>query len=260
MSSRLTRHRYPVFSPTLSAKRGFEEKAGNKADFIFRGQRFDAPLRPRLFRLVDDGKCQLGIEKLMLEEFKRTSLALTDIRPDSNWDWLSLAQHHRLPTRLLDWTYSALAGLWLAVERKALKEGSETRNGVVWLLKTAVDDFIDESTRQSPFDEGNTRIYRPRFVTRRIAAQRGLFTVHRAVKGAGFVALERNKRYRERLVKFVIPADSFSQIRKHLDGCGVNQFSLFPDLDGLCTYLAWRYAKVISTCRILINASEWTIV
>ena len=172
-----------------------EEKNGNNADFVYRGQQVDAPLLPRLARLVESGNGSLGMERIMMEEFKRTHLSLTDIRPDSDWDLLSLAQHHRLPTRLLDWTYSALAALWFAVENPPRKKDKKVLDGVVWLMKTAVTDFITESSRQSPYDKGVTRIYRPRFVTRRIAAQRGLFTVHRMVADEGFVPLERNKRY-----------------------------------------------------------------
>jgi len=87
----------------------------------------------------------------MFKEFKRTSLALTDRDLVSDWDFLSLAQHHGLPTRLLDWTYSALAGLWFAVEQPPKEEQGAPQSGVVWLLKTGVDDFIDEGTRSSPF-------------------------------------------------------------------------------------------------------------
>jgi len=78
-------------------------------------------------------------------------------------------------------------------------------------------------------------------ITRRIAAQGGLFTIHKVPKGGSLVALERNPYFSQRLVKFLIPALAFSDIRKHLHGCGVNRFSLFPDLDGLSDHLAWRY-------------------
>jgi len=217
-----------------------EERKSNKADFIFRGQRTDAPLLPRLARTVQESRF-VNIERLMFKEFQRTSLALTDRGLTSDWDFLSLAQHHRLPTRLLDWTYSALAGLWLAVEKPPKKAHAIAYPGVVWLLKTKADDFIDEDTRASPFANGVTRIYRPRVTTGRIAAQSGLFTIHRVMKGKGLVALEKNSYFVERLVKFVIPGSAFTDIRKHLHGCGVNRFSLFPDLDGLSDHLAWRY-------------------
>src|SRR5229473_3294442 len=73
-----------------------EEREGNKADFIFRGQRTDEPLLPRLARKVPESRF-VDIERVMFKEFKRTSLALTDRDLMSDWDFLSLAQHHRLP-------------------------------------------------------------------------------------------------------------------------------------------------------------------
>ena len=149
-----------------------EETNHNKADFIYRGQREDKSLRPRLGRLIPKGK-RKEIERLMFDEFKRTSIALTDLQPETDWDFLAIAQHHNLPTRLLDWTYSALAALWFAVEKEPIKIEEKKQNAVVWLLKTRADDFIDEKTRKSPFGEGVTSIYRPRLITRRIAAQGG---------------------------------------------------------------------------------------
>lgn len=223
------------------AKRS-EENNGNSADFIFRGQRVDKPLLPRLGRLVPRRK-RANIEQLMFKEFQRTSFALSDLRPGSDWDFLSLAQHHGLPTRLLDWTYSGLAAIWFAVQGPPEQGKSRPLDAVVWLLKTRTEDFIDEATREKPFDKGGTKIFRPRFVTRRIAAQGGVFTVHRMSENGAFVPADRNRHFSRRLVKFVIPAKAFSDMRKHLDGCGVNRFSLFPDLDGLCGHLQWRYTE-----------------
>jgi FRG domain len=217
-----------------------EEKAGNFADFIFRGQPVDKPLLPKLGRIVPKGN-RANIEMLMFKEFQRTSIALSDLRPQSEWDYLSLAQHHGLPTRLLDWTYSALAALFFAVSYPS--DELEPDDAVVWMLKTRKEDFIDESTREQPFEKSGTKIFRPKFVTRRIAVQAGVFTVHRLSDDDTFVPVDNNKYFKHRLVKFVVPAANFSYIQQHLDGCGVNRFTLFPDLDGLCSHLAWRFTK-----------------
>lgn len=222
-----------------------EEACGNKADFIFRGQPIDKPLLPKLARppLHHDHENR---EHLVLEEFKRTSLGLTDLTPESDWDFLALAQHHGLPTRLLDWTYGALATVWFAVENEGKDHQGKPQNAVVWLLKTQNVDFINIGSQQdiSPLDNRKTRIYRPRAVTRRIVAQGGLFTVHMFQKAKkNFLPLEENSRYTDRLVKFSIEARSCEKLKTELSGCGVNRASLFPDLDGLCSHLAWRYSK-----------------
>ena len=88
--------------------------------------------------------------------------------------------------------------------------------------------------------------YRPKVITRRIAAHDGLFTAHqmkvdRNGKSEHLVALEDNTHFRGRLLKFIIPARTFKDFREQLNGCGVNRYSLFPDLDGLCAHLKWRY-------------------
>jgi len=57
-----------------------------------------------------------------------------------------------------------------------------------------------------------------------------------------FVALERNRFYRNKLAKLLIPAEQFSQIRFDLDRCGINASSLFPDLEGLCRDIEWQHS------------------
>jgi FRG domain len=227
------------FLERVKTKKEAEEGKGKNADFIFRGQVRDKPLLPKIARLHFLHLDFENREKLMLEEFKRLSLGLTDLIPETDWDYLSLAQHHGLPTRLLDWTYQALPAVYFAVETAP----EDDNDAVVWLLKTRVKDFIqsDQLERISPFHNKRTRIYRPRAVARRIVVQGGLFTVHQLRSTGDFLELEENNRYSDRLVKFIIPASRYVHLRNELDGCGVNRASLFPDLDGLCAHLAWRY-------------------
>lgn len=217
-----------------------EENSGNSSDFVFRGQREDKPLRPKLGRLVPRGQRE-EIERLMFKEFKRTSVPLTSLQPSTDWDFLALAQHHGLPTRFLDWTYSALAALWFAAEREPAVKDGVPQNGVVWLLKTEVLDFIELEADSSPFNNTKPSLYRPRVISPRIAVQRGVFTVHPMRSSERMVAFESEAGFKDRLVKFVVAAEAFPHIGKHLDSCGVNRFVLFPDLVGLCSHLEWRY-------------------
>lgn len=218
---------------------------GNESDLIFRGQPVDEPLLPRLAR--DD---LLDRERIMMEEFKRTSPQLTEFACADEWDWLALAQHHGLPTRLLDWTASALAALWFAVkDPPRLDPSGNRRNGVVWIMTPIVKDFINPpDSSESPYTGRRTRLFRPRVIGRRISAQIGLFSVHKTVKSAHskserIIPLETNIHFKEKLQKYPVPWRDFEILREELYACGVNHATMFPDLDGLCRHLSWRYRR-----------------
>jgi len=215
------------------------ENSGNHAELLFRGQRQDHKLRPKLARLKLNGEIK-NVEKLMLEEFKRASLPLAEFEPINNWDWLALAQHHGLPTRLLDWTYSALVALWFAVE----KAPNRDEKGVVWVLTPTVSDFRDTKKFEDPLDNKRTKIFRSRVVSKRISAQAGAFTAHRIRSDGEMIRFEKNKNFKDKLIKLVIPFDCFVVIRKSLKMMGINHSTVFPDIDGLCQHLERRFSKL----------------
>lgn len=216
---------------------------GNKADLIFRGQSTDKPLLPKLARLSLNGD-MAQMEKLMLDEFKRGSLPLTEFKPENNWDWLALAQHHGLPTRLLDWSYSALAALWFAVQNPPKKDDKgNLENGVVWILAGLVDDFRTNTEKTDPLSNKITKIFRSTVVSRRISAQAGLFTVHKINENGKKIRFETNREFKNKLTKVIIPHDKFSTLRRQLHVLGVNNATIFPDIDGFCRHLEWRFSK-----------------
>lgn len=220
-----------------------EKHCCDREDILFRGQEKDYPLVPRIGRLhlAED---LLKTEQKMFREFKRRSRPYLNITHNLSWDWLALAQHHRMATRFLDWTTNPLAALWFAVYRPAVKtRKKEIEHGVVWIFKVNPKDFVDAN--KNPFEIKRTKVFRPNHVTKRIVAQDGWFTVHCYLKKEKeFIPLEKNTIYVDSLIKIIIPGEKFRGIRYNLDRCGVNDSSLFPDLDGICQHIEWVNSKL----------------
>jgi len=220
------------------------EKNGNFAELLFRGQRIDKPLLPKLARLNLRGSIK-NVENLILKEFERGVIPLSEFKPENEWDLLALAQHHGLPTRLLDWSYSPLIALWFAVFETPLKSEKGTHeNGVIWILNAEVQDFRTNTESYGPLSNKLTKIYRPKVVSRRISAQAGAFTVHKINDGGKIIKFETNKRFSKVLTKIIIKPDNFKTLRKSLNLLGINHSTVFPDLDGFCKHLERRFSKL----------------
>ncbi len=215
---------------------------GNYIDFLFRGQTVDFPLLPKICRLKARGDL-LEVERLMLQEFKRTNpLLIKEHTPLDDWDYLTLGQHFGLPTRLLDWSNSALTALWFATgENLWIARDEERKHAVVWILMAEEKDFDLDIGIVSPFDVTETRIFRPRIIKQRINNQSGVFTIPSSRDMLEMHNMNELDAYQEKLIKVKIPAEKVAEIRSDLNTLGVNAFSIFPELEGLCTYLQWRY-------------------
>lgn len=157
-----------------------EENNGNKSDFLFREQPADWSLEPKIARLNVKGDI-LNIEKLIMNKFERASLPLAEFNPQNDWDLIALAQHHGLPTRLLDWSQSALVAFWFAVKNPPIKIKGRIQKGIVWIFMTTLGMYKDDDF--GPFANRRTKIFRPIVISKRISAQAWLFTVHKINKG-----------------------------------------------------------------------------
>lgn len=127
-------------------------------------------------------------------------------------------------------------------KRTVRKEAKNNQNSVVWAFSPQKQDLVI-SGKESPFEGRRTKVFQPNHVTRRIVVQGGWFTVHKYIQSKGrFIPLEKNKLYKKRLIKFIIPPSSFQDLRYDLDRCGINDASLFPGLYGLCKHIVWEHS------------------
>ncbi len=99
---------------------------------IFRGHSDEAwdiePVVDREeYKRAVDGSGRRRLEELVLEKFKQLAVPHIDSVPASDWEWLCLARHHQVPTRLLDWTENPLVALFFAIEDRSLADGCVVR-------------------------------------------------------------------------------------------------------------------------------------
>jgi hypothetical protein len=223
---------------SLEAFTGFVERSFvREGDVLFRGQPRDMPLVPSLARERLTSGSLLDAEVAMLDEFRRHSIAHLRVLPPTQWDWVALAQHHGLPTRLLDWTLNPLTSLWFAVRRPPHEETT----GVVWVLRPAAGDYAGDDEKNA-FPTDRHRVFAPVHVSDRIVAQGAWSTIHCGNPDPPhFEPLEESGEFGEKLIKVVIPPARFAHFRTFLNRYGVNSASIFPGLDGICEYVRWKW-------------------
>lgn len=172
----------------------------------------------------------LANEVTFFEAWKRRAVEYVSPLPASEWDWLAIAQHHGLPTRLLDWSANPLVACFFAVE------SAKQEDAIVYAFQPALKISLESGCF------GNSKPYvaefRPNAFVPRISRQGGRFTVHNPSDHD----LEADNSH-GLLKKIYLDKKYISQLMIDLDQYGINNASIFPDLDGLSRHLQWIAAQ-----------------
>jgi hypothetical protein len=231
---------------------------------VYRGSANAArPLLTSLDRLggTEPPHTKAGLEEHILRNFIRYSRPYFPAPPVNEWELLVAAQHHGLPTRLLDWTYSPVVAAHFATTDTA-----PACDRAIWrldwkrvhrafelpelaLLIQDLEHLFGGDETYTPwhlFDaEHEPRAFacmlEPPSLDGRIIAQAAVFTICSDKTRPFDVFLEEHG-LGAALTKYVIPAAEVSRVRDQLDLASADERRLFPDLDGVAAYLRRYYS------------------
>lgn len=230
-----------------------------RSDWIYRGMT-DASwaIRSGLDRLGGHAR---AVEKPLLRNFRRYSDPDCAVDGSCFWNDLAVAQHHGLPTRLIDWTNSPLIALHFAVgscpdpatdgvlnlcSLRTINLLPDRLRGILQQEDAYVftSGMLDGFVSLEQFDELRAEadfilILEPPALDSRITNQYAMLTVLPSPTESVTSFLDRHPHYGKRLV---IPGELKWEIRDKLDQMNVTERMLFPGLDGLASWLRRYYS------------------
>lgn len=229
----------------------------HRSNFVYRGLADESwDLDTSLYRLGGD---YMAIERPMLRSFKKYAEP-GSVPADNIWVHLAIAQHHGLPTRVLDWTtiprvaahfataegehYQTDGVIWcleVGVARELLPNRLRSRlnEEYAWLFSVEMLDFIPSLAALDQLDEDPFLLFfEPPSITGRLVNQGAILS---AMPGAGLRLSDFLRHHPDLFRRVIIPSALKWEVRDKLDQDNMTERILFPGLDGLSRWLRRYY-------------------
>jgi hypothetical protein len=165
------------------------------------------------------------------------------------FSFIALAQHHGIPTRLLDWTRSPLVAAYFSASQ-VLNLGNISEKLAVWVIDSEVLKKLEEKLEY---------VTLPGSTSNNLAAQKGVFLIHRQQNGmsrnSAFSCEDLkdsvNKLFEESedfaAYKVTLPSSLAGDLLFRCTKFGVSAATLFPGFDGAArAALEYKLAKKLS--------------
>ena len=153
--------------------------------FIYRGApKYSYDLRPRIARKIatpinpEDEERFYDEERKRFEIFKAKALSYASHTARSDWEWLTLAQHYGIATRLLDWTENPLVALYFCALHTTDSLGNPAYSDEDGVLYACHPTDAYPADAKSPFANDKHGLLVAPHLTQRLIAQAAVFTIH----------------------------------------------------------------------------------
>jgi hypothetical protein len=251
------------------------QKATNSSryELFFRGQKANDKLIPRLLR---DEYASYKENHLYCDSWVMGNNEFINSR--NSWEILAKMQHYGIPTRLLDWTGSLIAGIYFSIsdciDCKSRCKGSNPKregcrgNPTLWVLNSRImhqdcypelrvlsftigiddisdysDVFIKLKNKDWPYRKAPIFLEVP-WTNNRITSQRGYFTFHSDDEDNPTRALEEVLKDSKSLLRIEIDPELKNELVDEYRVMGISEFDIYPDLSSIGRHTVRSFKEV----------------
>jgi hypothetical protein len=194
--------------------------------FVFRGvSDFNFTLKSKICRRfeesgIKDEETFLEKEETLIEIFKAKAISHVGMQQLTEWQWIVLAQHYGLSTRILDWTENPLIALYFA------SLSNPDRDGAIYAWHFTEALHLSDHT---PLKTKHSGFFIPPYLTNRIIAQSSIFSITTKPWK------ELQDDFPGTIKKLRITKEFKHELLEILPRLGISRRTIFADLDSYAT-------------------------